>query len=71
MADDVDAPDEWEDAIVYGLADRVLDTMRRPDIKITARAEEELRRALASENEGSIMLGPDRSYLDITRYPYG
>ena len=54
LADPVDVPSEWYDATVYGLAARLLDeyAVNRPNV--VARAEEELRLALAYDREGSV-----------------
>jgi len=58
-ADAVDVPSEFYDAVVYGLAARLADDYQVADPRIQARAEEELRLALAFDREGSVFFaGP-------------
>lgn len=58
LSDTVDVPGEWWDAVVYGLADRILDTVPVRDptmtMKISARARESLMDALAFDTEESV-----------------
>lgn len=54
---EVDVPGEWWDAVVYGLAARLADDYARPADRVTMRAEEELRLALAFDREGSVYFG--------------
>lgn len=54
LDDPADIPGEWYDAAVYGLAARLADNFSMDAQRITARAEEELRLALANELEGSV-----------------
>lgn len=49
-----DIPSEWYDAAVYGLAARLADDFRANPGNVVARAEEELRLALAGDREGSL-----------------
>ena len=51
---ETDVPGEWWDAVVYGLADRLSDDHQVNMPKVTARAERELRDALAFDREGSV-----------------
>jgi hypothetical protein len=51
---EIDVPGEWWDAVVYGLASRLADDYARPADRVTMRAEEELRLALAFDREGSV-----------------
>lgn len=57
LSDTVDIPEEWEDAVVYGLADRLADDYGVDNPKVTARAERELNLALARDREGSVFFG--------------
>jgi hypothetical protein len=50
----VDAPAEWEEAIIYGLADRLADDNAKMLPKVTARAASELALVLARDREGSV-----------------
>lgn len=50
----VDMPSEWEEALVYGLADRLADDNGIDTPKVTARAERELNLVLARDREGSL-----------------
>lgn len=47
-------PIEWEEAVVYGLADRLADDHDLPAERVRTRAEQELRMALSRDREGSI-----------------
>lgn len=49
-----DVPSEWWDALVYGLAARLADDFSVNAPNVIARAEEELRLALAFDREGSV-----------------
>lgn len=49
-----DVPSEWWDALVYGLAARLADDFSVNKPNVVARAEEELRLALAFDREGSV-----------------
>lgn len=49
-----DVPAEWWDALVYGLAARLADDFSVQAPNVVARAEEELRLALAFDREGSV-----------------
>lgn len=57
IGDTVDAPDEWEEAMVYGLGARLADDYGVAASNIVARAEEELRLVLARDREGSMFFG--------------
>lgn len=57
VSDRVDAPDEWEEAIVYGLAARLADDYGVAAASVMARAEDELRRVLSRDREGSMYFG--------------
>ncbi len=50
----VDVPGEWYDAVVYGLAARLADDYTVAAGNVIARAEAELRDALAFDREGSV-----------------
>ena len=50
----VDMPDEWEEALVYGLGARLADDYGVNVPGVTARAEEELRLVLSRDREGSV-----------------
>jgi hypothetical protein len=50
----VDMPDEWEEALVYGLAARLADDYGVAAPSVVGRAEEELRLVLSRDREGSI-----------------
>lgn len=52
-----DIPAEWWEAAVYGLAARLADNHGQDSGNVTARAEEELRLALADDHEGSVFFG--------------
>ena len=54
QADIIATPPEWEDAIVYGLAARLMDDFGIMNQSVLGRAEEELRQALALDREGSV-----------------
>lgn len=49
-----DVPGEWWDAVVYNLAARLADDFQVDAPSVVARAEEELRLALAADREGSV-----------------
>ncbi|WP_290688551.1 packaged DNA stabilization gp4 family protein [Haematobacter sp. UBA3484] len=53
-ADDDGIPDEWMDAVVYGLAARLTDDYQINAPNVIARAESELQLALADDREGSV-----------------
>jgi hypothetical protein len=57
LTDAPDLPGEWYDAAVYGLAARLADDYMVNAPNVIARAEEELRLALAFDREGSIWFG--------------
>lgn len=57
LDDAPDIPGEWYDAAVYSLAARLADDFRVDPGNVVARAEEELRLALAGDREGSIWFG--------------
>lgn len=61
LDDPVDVPSEWYDAVVYGLAARLTDDFApiANAQAIVARAEEELRLALAYDREGSVFFGSE------------
>lgn len=52
-----DIPAEWWEAAVYGLAARLADDYGKNVPNVIARAEEELRLALADDHEGSVYFG--------------
>jgi hypothetical protein len=52
-----DIPGEWWEAAVYGLAARMADDYSRNVPNVIARAEEELRLALADDREESVFFG--------------
>lgn len=52
-----DIPGEWWEAAVYGLAARLADDYSRNVPNVVARAEEELRLALADDREESLFFG--------------
>ena len=54
LASDLDAPQEWEDAIVYGLAARLMDEFSQTTGNVIARAEDELRKALAFDRDENV-----------------
>lgn len=54
----LDVPGEMYDAVVYGLADRLADQYNRANDRVTARAGQLYREALAFDNEGSVFFGP-------------
>lgn len=54
LTDVIDVPGEWYDAVVYGLAARLSDDFLAPSPNVVARAEVELRDALAFDREGSV-----------------
>jgi len=54
-----DIPGEWWEAAVYGLAARLADDYTRDVPNVVARAEEELRLALADDREESVFFGGD------------
>jgi hypothetical protein len=54
LASEADIPSEWYDAVVYGLAARLADDFMVPAQNVMARAEEELRLALAYDRQGSV-----------------
>ncbi len=54
LNDQPDLPVEWYDAAVYSLAARLADDYQVNAPNVIARAEEELRLALASDREGSL-----------------
>lgn len=59
LNDETDIPDEFEDAVIYGLAARLADDYVISAPGVIARAEEELRLALAYDREGSVFFaGP-------------
>ena len=55
-----DVPGEYWEAMVYGLAARLADDYSVDGRTVTARAEEELRLALAFDREGSLYFHGDR-----------
>jgi hypothetical protein len=57
LTDAPDLPGEWYDAAVYGLGSRLADDYMVNAPNVIARAEEELRLALAFDREGSIWFG--------------
>lgn len=62
LDDTLDMPGEWWDAVVYGLAVRILETLALPAPQtLLLRAEMLLETALADDREGSIFFGtPER-----------
>lgn len=59
----VDAPTEWYEAVVYGLAARLADDYGISSNGVIARAEEELRIAEGADREGSVyFVGNDYAY---------
>jgi hypothetical protein len=57
--DTVDVPSEYEEAVLYGLADRLQDIYGRGNDRITARAQVALGLAMASDREGSVFFCGD------------
>lgn len=63
LGKDIDAPREWEEAIVYGLAARLADDYGLNVPNVVARAERELDLVLSRDREGSMFFGdPDGRY---------
>jgi hypothetical protein len=62
LDDTLDMPGEWWDAVVYGLAVRMLETLNMPAPQtLILRAEYLLETALADDREGSVFFGtPER-----------
>lgn len=59
LRDDVPVLPEWDEAVIYNLADRLSDDYERQNEKVTARAEALLADALAADREGSVFFaGP-------------
>lgn len=54
LASELDAPQEWEDAIVYGLAARLMDEFSVMTGNVVGRAEDELRKALAFDRDENV-----------------
>lgn len=54
ITEQVDVPSEWYDAVIYGLAARLLDDYTIDAPSIVARSEDELRTALAYDTEDSV-----------------
>lgn len=57
LSEDIDVPDEFLDAVVYGLADRLSDDYTIDVPKVTARAQVLFDEAMAMDREGSIWFG--------------
>lgn len=55
---------EWEDAVVYNLADRLSDDYEVNNARVTDRASVLLEEALAADREGSVFFGDDCGYYD-------
>lgn len=59
LSEEADVPGEWYDAVVYGLASRILSDFGEQNQLILARAEAELDLALSADREGSVFFaGP-------------
>ena len=54
ITDVLDCPPEWYDAVVYGLASRLSDDYMISAPNVMGREEEEFRKALAFDREGSV-----------------
>lgn len=60
--DDLPVLPEWEDAVVYNLADRLSDDYEISNGRVTERAAILLAEALAADREGSAFFGDDYGY---------
>lgn len=67
--DDLPVLPEWEDAVVYNLADRLSDDYEISNSRVTERAAMLLEEALAADREGSVFFGDDCGYYDGWGFP--
>lgn len=61
LTDDIDVPQEWQETVVYALADRLQETYGKDNKTITQRAEMLLRQARDHDRESEVRFVPERA----------